>query len=223
MRDALPMESLKAVYGRLAHRYDVQHGLITFGSDARGRRLVVERTVAPGNAVLDCGTGTGGTGLLAAHKAGPSGQITFFDLSTDMLAVAKRKVAAAGLNDRCRFASGDLLRLPFDDESFDAVLSTYSLCPVYNPGEGGLELYRVLKPGGRLGVVHSAEAPNRFIRSLSNVVEDVAWRFPWLSMGCRPVQVLPALEAAGAEVVYQDYFGVPLWPFFAFVVTKPRH
>ena len=221
MREALDTETLKTVYGRLASRYDFQHGLITFRTDQRGRRMLVDRAVTTGANVLDCGCGTGTTSIMAARKVGAAGTVTLFDLSEDMLDVAREKVAKAGLGERVTFQAGDILHLPFADDSFDVVLSTYSLCPVYDPGRGGLELYRVVKPGGKLGIAHSSESGNPTVKWLADRVEDIAWRLPWLSMGCRPVSVLPVLEKAGARVIFSKHFGVPLWPFFVFVVEKP--
>jgi len=221
MRDALPVATLTRVYANLAHRYDFQHGLITFGSDQRGRNVLVEMAVSEGANVLDCGCGTGSTGIMAARKVGPTGHVTLFDLSQDMLAMAREKARSAAVTDRVTFQTGDILQLPYPDASFDVVLSTYSLCPVYDPSQGALELYRVLAPGGRLGVAHSSEATNKVVKWLSERVEDVAWRLPWLSMGCRAVSVLPTLQQAGARLLYSRHFGVPLWPFFVFVVEKP--
>ena len=221
MRAALGLERLKQVYGRLAGRYDLQHALLTARSDQRGRRILVENAVGKGDSVLDCGAGTGSTGLLAADEVGPTGSVTFFDLSDEMLSVAREKVATSRLGDRTRFRAGDLVHLPFDDDSFDVVLSTYSLCPVYDPARGALEMYRVTRPGGVVGVAHSVEPRRRWVRWLSDRVEDVAWRLPWLSMGCRAIRVLPALRDAGAEVVTERRIGVPLWPFLVFVVRKP--
>jgi ubiquinone/menaquinone biosynthesis C-methylase UbiE len=222
MRQALGVAALTGIYARLAPRYDWQHRLITLASDQRGRRMLVERAVREGERVLDCGAGTGSTGLLAAQKAGPRGHVTLFDLSDDMLRVAREKAELAGLADRVDFRTGDMVHLPFADASYDVVLSTYSLCPLYDPAKGALELYRVLRPGGRLGCAHSADPQKRAVKWLADKVENIAWRVPSLSMGCRAVDVLPALRQAGAKVIFTRHIGVPLWPFVVFVVEKPQ-
>jgi len=220
MRKALSLEELKRVYGRIARRYDLQHALITGRADQRGRRLLIEKAVRDGDEVLDCGAGTGATGLMAARKAGPRGRVTLFDLSEAMLAVAREKASRQVLLDRLAFVSGDMVHLPFADASFDVVLSTYSLCPVYDPVAAALEMYRVARPAGRVAVAHSTEPGNPLVRWLADRLEDIAWRFPWLSMGCRSVDVLPALEAAGARIVFSRRIGFPLWPFLVFVAEK---
>lgn len=221
MREALSVEQLRSTYGRIAKRYDWQHGLVTASTDQRGRRILVEHSISTSCEVLDCGSGTGATGIMAAHKVGRNGKVTLFDLSEAMLAVARRKVVQDGLQDRVSFKTGDMVHLPFDSNSFDVVFSTYSLCPLYDPEKGALELYRVARPGGRIAIAHSTEPRNRFAKWLADRVEDVAWRLPWLSMGCRPVSVLPVLEGAGGRVLLAKCIGIPLWPFLVFIVEKP--
>jgi len=221
MREALSVEELRGIYARIAQRYDLQHGLITARADERGRRLLVDKAVREGDRVLDCGSGTGTTGILAAKRVGPQGRVTLFDLSDAMLAVARHKVIEAGLQERVDFDAGDMVHLPFADDKFDVVLSTYSLCPVYDPRQGALELYRVTRPGGRIGVAHSTSPRNPVVRWLADRFEDWAWRFPWLSMGCRSVEVLPALKSAGAMILFSRTIGIALWPFLVFVAEKP--
>ena len=221
MRIALSPEKLKDIYGHIARRYDFQHSLITFCTDQKGRRILVEKSVKEGDGVLDCGAGTGTTGILAAKKVGKNGKVTFFDLSEDMLSVAREKVIQENLQERVTFQTGDMVHLPFEDNSFDVVLSTYSLCPLYDPVKGALELYRVTKPGGRLGVSHSTEPKNVIVKYIADRVEDVAWHFPWLSMGCRSVDVLPALVSTGGKIMLSKHIGVPLWPFQVFIIEKP--
>jgi len=218
MRTALDTDRLRRLYGRLARRYDAWHGLLTARSDQRGRALLVARTVRPGDVVLDCGAGTGSTALLAARAAGSSGRVVLFDLTGGMLDVARAKLARAGLARRTELCRGDMAALPFDDGAFDVVLSTYSLCPVSDPVRGAEEMLRVTRPGGLLGIAHSTEPQDPLVRALGTRVEEMAWRFPYLSMGCRAVDVLPALVAAGAMVRFDRRIGVPLWPFRVFVV-----
>jgi ubiquinone/menaquinone biosynthesis C-methylase UbiE len=221
VRKALSVDELKGVYARIAKRYDFQHALITARADQRGRRLLVDESVREHDKVLDCGSGTGTTGILAAKRAGPRGRVTLFDLSDAMLAVARRKVMEAGMQARVDFETGDIVHLPFDDDHFDVVLSTYSMCPLYDPQKGAMELFRVARPGGRIGIAHSAEPKNAAIKWIADRVEEWAWRFSWLSMGCRSVEVLPSLQRAGAKVLFSKTIGIPLWPFFVFVVEKP--
>jgi len=220
MRSALEITKLTAVYDLVARRYDIQHALLTGRSDQRGRNLLIEKAVAPGNRVLDCGAGTGSTGLLAARKTGASGGVVLFDISEGMLAVARKRAAEDRMLERMEFQSGDLLDLPFPDNSFDAVLSTYSLCPVYDPVKAARELWRVTRPGGRIGIAHSADPDTRILKWLADRVENIVWRFPSLSLGCRSITVLPALEELGCKVVFKQRIGVPLWPFLVFVTTK---
>jgi len=221
MRKALSTEKLKEIYGQISKRYDFQHTFFTAGADQKGRKILVENSVNEGNKVLDCGSGTGTTGIMAARKVGQSGKVTFFDLSDDMLSVAREKVIRENLQDRVTFQAGDMVHLPFDDNSFDVVLSTYSLCPLYDPEKGALEMYRVTKPGGKLGIGHSSEPKHVTAKYLAGRVEDIAWHFPSLTMGCRFVSVLPVLKNAGGKVLFSKYIGVPLWPFLIFVIEKP--
>jgi len=222
MRTALKTDQLKKIYRQIAHRYDLQHGFITAKSDQRGRRMVVNRTVHPGDTVLDTGAGTGSTGILAARKASSSGSITFFDLSDEMLAVAKEKTTQEHLDAQISFETGDMCHLPFPDNRFDVALSTYSLCPLYDPAKGALEMYRVVKPGGLIGIAHSTEPTSHAVKWLADRVEDVAWKIPALSMGCRAVDVIPALEQAGGQMVLNTTIGIPLWPFKVLIIEKPK-
>jgi ubiquinone/menaquinone biosynthesis C-methylase UbiE len=180
----------------------------------------VEWCVKPGDTVLDAGGGTGLTTELAARAVGPDGHVVIVDFSAGMLRQAAEREAEDGRGG-VSVAMADMLRLPFRNDRFEAVLSTYSVCPLVEPGRGVAEMYRVVKPGGLLGVAHSSEPESAGMRWLADRVEDLVWRWPQVSLGCRSVEVLPTLLGLGAELVAERRLGVPLWPFHAFAVRKP--
>ena len=72
-------------------------------------------------------------------------------LPPEKVVAVYERAARQYLEGRITFVIGDLLHLPFADGAFDAVLSTYSACPLYDPVAGVRELYRVIKPGGTAG------------------------------------------------------------------------
>jgi ubiquinone/menaquinone biosynthesis C-methylase UbiE len=221
MREALSVEQLKSIYSRLAGRYDFQHSLVTARADHRARRILIDNSITEGLRVLDCGSGTGTMGIMAAKKLGSKGRVNLFDLSEAMLTMARKKVIKQGLQNRVTFQTGDMTHLPFPSNYFDVVLSTYSLCPLYDPERGALEMYRVTNQGGKIAIAHSAEPRSPVMKWAADRVEALVWRFPLLSMGCRPIRVLPTLKSEGGRVIFSKYIGVPLWPFFIFVVEKP--
>jgi ubiquinone/menaquinone biosynthesis C-methylase UbiE len=108
--------------------------------------------IADGQRVLDVGCGSGAVTRAIARRVGDRGLALGLDQSPALLAVARELAREAGLGDRIEFREGSVLRLPFPDRSFDAVLCATVLSHVPG-GEAAIpELVRVLRPGGRLGV-----------------------------------------------------------------------
>jgi len=221
MRSAVKPGILKSVYDRAAGYYNRWHGLATAHADQRGRTMLVRQCVHDGDWVLDAGGDTGLTSKLAAAAAGGNGGVVLLDFSRGMLRRAVQTGVVNSSGAPVELVAGDMLQLPFPRETFDVVLSSYSTCPLEDPGAGAEEMYRVLKPGGLLGVAHSCEPRSGWAQWLGTRVEDAVWRWPQLSLGCRSVSVLPGLKQMGAEVLSDRRIGIPLWPFRVFVVRKP--
>ena len=132
------------MFDRIAPVYDVMNRVMTAGLDQRWRRATVRAVVYSGDRVLDAACGTGDLAIEAA-KAGAS--VTGLDFSERMLERARRK--APGLD----WVNGDMLALPFADGTFDSATVGFG---VRNVGDLELalsELRRVLRPGGRLGIL----------------------------------------------------------------------
>ncbi len=141
------------LFAGLPSHYDRMGALLSFGQDPRWRRALVAG-IAPGpdQQVLDVATGTG---LVAAELVRRGGcKVVGLDQSEEMLAGARARLAdTPALAERARFVRGEAERLPFADGEFDALTFTYLLRYVDDPRATMRELARVLRPGGRIGMV----------------------------------------------------------------------
>lgn len=133
-----------AMFDRVAARYDITNDVLSAGRTRVWRRAVVDAVAAgDGDRVLDLAAGTG-TSSLPMAAAGAF--VVPCDFSLGMLLVGASRQPALP------FVAGDALRLPFADDSFDAVTISFGLRNVANVGAALTELQRVTRPGGRLVV-----------------------------------------------------------------------
>lgn len=143
------------VFEEAATAYD-RHGPSLFAQF--GRRLVEQISLTPGARVLDVATGSGAVLLPAARLVGAEGRVTGIDRSEAMLQEAKRAVTSEGLTN-VELRLMDAEHIEFPDQAFDVVTCGFSLF-LFPDLEGALrEIYRVCKPGGRLGVSVFAKTP----------------------------------------------------------------
>jgi len=105
----------------------------------------------PGERVLDLGCGAGTDSLVAAQMVGPEGRVTGIDMTPQMLAKARAAAAELGAGN-VEFVDGEVERLPFDDASFDVVISNGVIDLIPDKDAVFGEIFRVLAPGGRLQI-----------------------------------------------------------------------
>jgi demethylmenaquinone methyltransferase / 2-methoxy-6-polyprenyl-1,4-benzoquinol methylase len=149
----------------LPARYDVAAELLSFGQNGRWRRRMVDHVVgADPRLVCDVATGTAGVALQLA--ASSQAHVVGVDLSQEMIARGREKVMRSDASDRIRLVLGDGQRLPFADDTFDALTFTYLFRYVPDPFATLRELTRVVKPGGRIATLEFYLPPNRLWRSL---------------------------------------------------------
>lgn len=122
-------------------------------------RLVSLAQPTPGERILDIGTGTGVVALKVAQRIGRQGNVVGIDLSDRMLATAAANAQRSGLKDLVEFQKMDAEVLALADGSFDAVVSLFALLHFPNPSAALKEMFRVLRPGGRLVVAIGSGAP----------------------------------------------------------------
>ena len=137
---------VRAMFDRIAARYDRMNRLMTFGQDERWRRLVVRLAeLPPAGRLLDVGSGTGGI-VLAARAADRRLRAVAADFSLEMMAAGRRRPGGAAI----AWCAADAQRLPFGDASFDAVTSGYLLRNASDARQVLAEQVRVVRPGGRV-------------------------------------------------------------------------
>ena len=107
--------------------------------------------LAPGERVLDLGSGAGTDSLVAAQMVGAGGHVTGIDMTAAMLVKARAAAAEMGVTN-VEFVEGEAERLPFPDETFDVVISNGVIDLVPDKDAVFAELYRVLAPGGRMQI-----------------------------------------------------------------------
>jgi demethylmenaquinone methyltransferase / 2-methoxy-6-polyprenyl-1,4-benzoquinol methylase len=140
----LAADAVRRMFDRIAPVYDAMNRTMTAGLDRRWRRLTAEATVRPGDDVLDACCGTGDLAIAAARRGG---KVTGLDFSPAMLERARRKAP------QIEWIEGDLLSLPFGAASFDSATVGFGVRNVEDLGRSLEELRRVLRPGGRLGIL----------------------------------------------------------------------
>jgi demethylmenaquinone methyltransferase / 2-methoxy-6-polyprenyl-1,4-benzoquinol methylase len=176
----LPAEGVRAMFDRIAPVYDAMNRVMTAGLDGRWRRETASAVVRPGDRVLDtcCGTGD-----LAVASLQAGGVVTGLDFSERMLERARRK------SGEIEWVQGDALALPFEGDSFDAATVGFGVRNLEDLDRGLAELARVLRPGGRVGVLEITR-PEGVLRPFYNT---------WFG---RVVPVLGKLLPGGSAYTY---------------------
>jgi ubiquinone/menaquinone biosynthesis C-methylase UbiE len=148
-----------------------------------GARTVARLGLAAGGHVLDVGCGTGASALPAAEAVGPSGLVIGVDLAARLVDRARAKAKDRGL-DHVEFRVGDMTALGYPDGRFDTVISVFSIFFVPNMEALVGELWRMVRPGGRLAV--TTWGPRIFEPAYSRWLEAVRRERPDLHSAFNP-------------------------------------
>lgn len=143
---------VNSMFAGIARRYDLLNHLLSANIDRRWRRLVADKlrpALGAGTHTLDVACGTGDLALTLSEAGATS--ITGIDFCRPMLEIAAQK--ASRLKREIPFVEGDALRLPFAAGSFDVATIAFGLRNLANVEAGLNELWRVLKPGGRIAIL----------------------------------------------------------------------
>jgi len=160
--------AVNSMFARIARRYELANHLLSFGLDIWWRRRLVRavRRQGPGE-VLDLATGSGEVAFALKGRLAPGTRIVGMDFCQPMLDQANAKLAKLPSDSRASlsFRPGDGLALPLPDASFDAVTISFGLRNMADRARSLREIYRILRPGGRLFVLEFSQ-PQPWLRPL---------------------------------------------------------
>lgn len=146
------------MFSRIAGRYDLMNGLMTFGRHHAWRRIAARQTIpSPEGPALDLATGTGDLAL-ELRETHPHRTIVGVDFALGMLGVAHVKLQHTDPRRPVRLAAADALQLPFGDRAFACVTSAFLLRNLTDLERGLREMKRVTRPGGRVVALEITQA-----------------------------------------------------------------
>ena len=161
--------------------------------------------ITPGKTVLDLGSGGGLDVILSARRTGPTGKVYGLDASADMLTLARTNTAQAGI-DNAEFLAGHIEDIPLPDGSVDVVISNCVINLSADKPRVLAEAFRVLKPGGRLGVTDITSddgltdterlTAERKVGCVSGTVTGDQYRGQLLAAGFTTATVTPTHQVA---------------------------
>lgn len=166
---------VRAMFSAIARRYDFLNSLLSFGLHKRWKRYAADCAAPPlGGAALDVCCGTGDLAFLLHQRVGPEGRAVGVDFAAPMVQLARQRAAGrAGV----WFVQGDAETLPFQDATFDVATVGFGVRNVGDVDRALRELWRVLKPGGRLVVLEFSQPQNPLFSFLYDLYSCA---IPWV-------------------------------------------
>jgi len=162
-------EQVAQMFDNIAACYDRLNRVLSGGTDVSWRRKAISQLKEDKpRQILDVATGTGDMAIIAYRLLRPE-KITGIDISEQMLKLGRKKVEKEGLTAFIQLQAGDSETINFANNSFDAVMVAFGVRNFENLENGLKEMFRVLKPGGKLVVLEFSRPRIKIFRGLYNL------------------------------------------------------
>jgi demethylmenaquinone methyltransferase/2-methoxy-6-polyprenyl-1,4-benzoquinol methylase len=166
-------QQVSKMFDAIAGRYDFLNRFLSAGIDVRWRiKAIKEFRQEPPSHLLDIATGTADMAIRAARMLQPE-KITGIDISENMLAIGREKIAKAALPTRIELLAGDSEQIQFNDNSFDGAMVAFGVRNFQHLEKGMGEIFRVMKPGSKLVVLEFSQPRLPVIRQLYHLYMGV--------------------------------------------------
>ena len=166
-------KQVAAMFDKIAFRYDFLNRFLSGGVDIKWRKRAIAelKTVHP-KQILDVATGTGDMALLLTKYLDPE-KVIGIDISEGMLEHARQKVEKQKLKGKIEVRPGDSEAIKFPNNTFDAVTVAFGVRNFEHLQQGLAEMFRVLKPGGKLVVLEFSKPKQRWFKGLYNLYMNI--------------------------------------------------
>ena len=154
------MPETKFLFNKIAKHYDLLNSVFSLGIDKLWRKKLAKE-VSERNLILDIATGTAEVAIETARFA-PHAKIVGIDPSTEMLKIGEEKIIDLDLDDQISLREGYGEKLPFEDNTFDAITIAFGIRNTLDFEKSLAEMLRVLKPGGKVSILEFA-IPSNFV------------------------------------------------------------
>ncbi len=166
-------EQVADMFNSIAYRYDFLNRFLSAGIDIWWRKKAISQLTATApKKILDVATGTGDVAIMTYHMLHPE-KITGIDISEGMLELGRKKIDKLGLANHILLQSGDSEVIRFEDNTFDAVTVAFGVRNFQNLDKGLQEMFRVLRPGGKLVVLEFSKSNNRLLSGIFHFYMNV--------------------------------------------------
>ncbi len=154
-------------FNSVARKYDMMNTLLSFGIHHIWKRTAIRMMgLNNGDRVLDVCGGTGDLATLAAGAVSPVGHVTLYDFSSAMINAGRLKKNNLPIKNRVQYVQGDAQQIAFQDEIFDAAMVGFGIRNVIDMKKAFKEMYRVLKPGGKMMCLEFSQPVSPLFRLL---------------------------------------------------------
>ncbi len=158
---------VEQVFSSVADKYDIMNDLMSFGIHRVWKRIAISHcAVRKGHTVLDLAGGTGDLSRALLSATNNQAQVILADINHDMLQAGKKKLLEYGIVKQLKYLQLNAESLPFDDNTLDCVVIAFGLRNVTNKQQALNEMYRVLKPAGRVVILEFSKPVNGLLTSI---------------------------------------------------------
>jgi len=159
--------TVQRMFSSIADSYDLNNTLLSFGLHHYWKRVAIQKaSVKKGERVIDLCSGTGDIAIRLAHEVGEEGHVVALDLNREMLSYGEKKVNQKGLFNRVSLREGNIESLDFKEGEFSVATVGFGIRNVVHISKAFEEIFRILRPGGRMVCLEFSRPIYGFLRSL---------------------------------------------------------